>query len=96
MPKFPSSHRDLALVVDENVLVGGMIETIKKTVGDMLENIELFDIYQGEQVPNGYKSVAFNLTFRKQDATLTQEEVNEAINKILVRLESTYQAKIRA
>ena len=96
LPKFPSSHRDLALVVDENVLVGGMIETIKKTVGDMLENIELFDIYQGEQVPNGYKSVAFNLTFRKQDATLTQEEVNEAINKILVRLESTYQAKIRA
>lgn len=96
LPKFPASHRDLAVVVDEKVLVGGMIETIRKSAGEILESVEVFDIYQGEQVASGCKSVAFNLTFRRHDATLTQEEVNEAFNKILSKLESTYQAKIRA
>lgn len=96
LPKFPASYRDLAVVVDEKVLVGGMIEAIRKSGGDILESVEVFDVYQGEQVASGYKSVAFNLIFRRYDATLTQEEINEAFNKILSKLESLYQAKIRA
>lgn len=96
LPKYPSSQRDLAVVIDENVLVGGMIEAIKKSAGEILESVDIFDIYQGEQVEKGFKSVAFNLVFRKQESTLTQEEVNEAFNKILLRLETLYQAKLRA
>ncbi|MBQ7977315.1 MAG: phenylalanine--tRNA ligase subunit beta [Clostridia bacterium] len=96
LPKYPSAHRDLAVVVDENVQVGGMIDVIKKTVGDILEEVELFDIYQGEQIEKGKKNIAFNLKFRKADATLTQDEVNDAFNKILARLESTFQATLRS
>lgn len=96
LPKFPSAHRDLAVVVDENVSVGVMIECIKKAAGTVLEDVELFDIYQGEQVETGKKSVAFNLCFRKLDSTLTQDEVNDAFNKILGKLEATCQAKLRA
>ncbi len=96
LPKFPSAHRDMAILVDIDVPVGKLIELIKKTAGEMLENVELFDVYSGEEIEAGKKNVAFNLTFRKQEATLTQEEVNKMFDDILSRLESNYQAKLRA
>ena len=95
LPKFPSAHRDLAIVVDESVKVGDLIETIKKTAGEVLESLELFDIYEGEQIQAGKKSVAFKMLFRKQDATMTQEEVNNVFDKILNKLESAYNAQLR-
>ena len=96
LPKFPAAERDLAVVVTEDTPVGNMIEIIKKAGGEILENVELFDIYQGEQVEQGYKSVAVKLMFRHHDRTLTQEEINEGFNKILSRLETTFDAKLRA
>ncbi len=96
LPKYPSAERDLAVVVDENTQIGGIIDAINKAGGDLLESVEIFDIYQGEQVAKGYKSVAFNLIFRKAERTLTQEEINEAFNKILARLENLFNAKLRA
>ena len=96
LPKFPAAYRDLAVVVDKKVRVGDMMLAIKKTAGNILEDVELFDIYEGEQVESGKKSVAFNLTFRKADSTLTQEEVNATFDKILAQLEVNFEAKLRA
>ncbi len=95
LPKFPAAHRDLAVVVKNDVEVGAMIDSIKRAVNNILEDVELFDVYEGEQVSVGFKSVAFNLTFRKVDSTLTQEEINGAFDKILNKLESTFDAKLR-
>ncbi len=95
LAKFPAAYRDLAVVVDKNILVGGLIDVIKKTGGEVLEAVELFDIYEGEQLDEGKKSVAFNLTFRKQDRTLTQEEVNDLFDKILANLDKNFGAKLR-
>lgn len=96
LPKFPSAYRDLAVVVDKKVPIGDMLFTIKKSAGAVLEDVELFDIYEGEQVETGKKSVAFNLTFRKADSTLTQEEVNVAFDKILGALGASFDARLRA
>lgn len=96
LQKFPAAYRDLAVVVDQKVPVGDMMTTIKKSAGALLENVELFDIYQGEQVEASKKSVAFNLTFRKQEGTLTQEEVNDLFTKILTQLGKDFDAKLRA
>jgi len=96
LPKFPPAYRDLAVVVDESVHVGDMIAVIKKTAGNLLEDVDLFDIYEGEQVEKGKKSVAFNMTFRKPDSTLTQEEVNAIFDEILLKLGEIFNAKLRA
>ena len=80
----------------EDVHVGDMVDVIKKAGGEILENVDLFDIYQGEQVDSGCKSVAVKLMFRHHNRTLTQEEINEGFNKILSRLETTFNAKLRA
>ena len=95
LPKFPAAHRDLAVVVKKDVAVGEMIDAIKRAVNNILEDVELFDVYEGEQVATNCKSVAFNITFRKTDNTLTQEEINDAFDKILSKLESTFNAKLR-
>ena len=95
LPKFPAAHRDLAVVVKKDVAVGEMIDVIKRAVNNILEDVELFDVYEGEQVAANCKSVAFNITFRKTDNTLTQEEINDAFDKILSKLESTFDAKLR-
>ena len=84
--KFPASTRDLALVCDKSVYVGNMEKIIRKNAGKFLENLELFDVYEGEQVAEGKKSVAFSLSFRAQDHTLKDDEVNPAIEKILSAL----------
>ena len=96
LPKFPAAYRDLAIVVSNETLVGNIIQVIKKAGGNLLESVELFDIYSGEQVEAGFKSVAFNLTFRKAEGTLTQIEVNELFENIVAQLEQKFSAKLRA
>ena len=84
--KFPGSSRDLALVCDKTEFVGRIEKIIKKNGGKILEHVSLFDVYEGDQVPEGKKSVAFSLLFRALDRTLSDEEVNSAVNKILKEL----------
>ena len=84
--KFPASTRDISLVVDKSVLVGTMTAAIEKKGGKLLEECRLFDIYEGEQVGEGKKSVAFALTFRAKDRTLADTEINEIMEKILAEL----------
>lgn len=84
--KFPTSTRDISLVVDKQVLIGTMENAIIKKGGNLLESCELFDIYEGEQVGEGKKSVAFSLVFRAKDRTLSDTEISEIMDKILAEL----------
>lgn len=84
--KFPTSTRDISLVVDKQILIGTMENAIIKKGGKLLESCELFDIYEGEQVGEGKKSVAFSLVFRAKDRTLSDTEISEIMDKILAEL----------
>ncbi len=84
--KFPASTRDLALVCSKDEYVGNIEKIIRKNAGKYLEKLELFDVYEGEQLGEGLKSVAFSLAFRSVDHTLKDDEVNPVIDKILAAL----------
>lgn len=87
VPKYPAVNRDLALLVKEDILVGQIEEIIKKRGGKILEEFKLFDVYQGKQIEEGYKSVAYSLIFRAKDHTLSEKEINKVMDKILNGLE---------
>jgi len=95
LPKFPSVQRDLAVIVDESVLIGDMIESISKAGGALLRSVRLFDIYRSEQLGNDKKSTAFSLEFRSDDKTLTVDEVAKVFDKIVRSLEYKLGAKLR-
>ena len=85
--KFPAVGRDLSMVVPHDVLVGQIEAVLAQRGGKILEHYELFDIYEGEQVKKGYKSVAYSLSFRAKDRTLEEADINAALKKILNGLE---------
>lgn len=95
LPKYPAVDRDLAIMISEDVPVMEVLNLINNTDDEILKETELFDIYQGEQIPEGQKSIAFKLLFQAPDRTLTDQEVNEVVNKIVENLESEYEAEIR-
>ena len=85
--KFPAVSRDLSMVVPHDVLVGQIENVLAQRGGKILEHYELFDIYEGEQIKKGYKSVAYSLSFRAKDRTLEEADINAAMKKILNGLE---------
>ena len=85
--RFPAVTRDISMVMPKEILVGQIEEVIEKKGGAYLESYALFDIYEGAQIKEGYKSVAYSITFRAQDKTLEDAEVTEAMNRILKALE---------
>ncbi len=96
LPKFPSSKRDIALLTKDEVLVMEIEEAIKEKGGQILESVKLFDIYKGEKVEEGYKSVAFSLEFRGIDNTLTDTEINEKMDRILKNLKDKLNIELRS
>lgn len=96
LPKYPGIERDIAVVVPANIPASDLNLAIRKAGGSLLERISLFDIYQGEQIKNGYKSMAFALKFQAADRTLTDEEVNDVYQKIQSILEEKFNAELRA
>lgn len=95
LPKYPSTSRDIALLVDEDMEVGKIEEIIRKEGKKILEEVKLFDVYRGKQVEEGKKSVAFALTYRDKDKTLTDEEVAEVHGKVLDALKEKLNAVLR-
>ena len=87
LPKFPSSSRDLSFVCDSDVPVMKIEKIIAKAVGKILEDIALFDVYVGSQIPEGKKSVAFSVRMRAADRTLTDAEADSAVKKAVDELE---------
>ena len=95
LPKYPSTSRDIALLVDEDMAVGRIEEIIKKYGKSILEDVRLFDVYRGKQVEEGKKTVAFNLIYRDKDKTLTDEEVTSVHGKVLEALKEKLNAVLR-
>ena len=75
-PRFPAVRRDLALVIDREFPAAAVVKTVRELGSDLLEDVAVFDVYEGQSVASGKKSVALALTYRARDRTLTDEEVN--------------------
>lgn len=88
IPKFAAVNRDLALICDKYTPVGDLKKIIEKSAGSLLENVTIFDVYEGEQIPKDKKSVAINVSLQSETATLTEEQINSAIKKIIRALEA--------
>ncbi|MBR7146545.1 MAG: phenylalanine--tRNA ligase subunit beta, partial [Oscillospiraceae bacterium] len=95
LPKFPAVTRDIAVVCDEAVTVGALEDCIRRGAQGLLKDVALFDIYRGKGVDDGKKSVAFSLTLRADDRSLTSEEADADVKNILALLESELGAKLR-
>lgn len=95
LPKFPAVSRDIAMLVKDEILVKQIEDIIKQRSGKILEDIKLFDVYKGKQVPEGMKSVAYSITFRASDRTLTDDEVGKTMTKILDGLKNNLEAQLR-
>ena len=95
LPKFPAVSRDLALVVDEEVGAGLLMAAIEKAAGKLCEGVKLFDVYRGERLGEGKKSLAFSIYFRSPDHTLTEAEINTAMDKVLAAAGKSFGAVIR-
>lgn len=96
LPKYPAMVRDIAVVVDMDVTVGQIQKEILSKGEGLIEDVELFDVYTGEQVEEGKKSLAFSITYRSYERTLVDDEVNKIQNNIISALESSFNAKLRS
>ena len=96
LPKYPAIARDLAIVVDEDVAAADIERVIAKNGGKHFKGVTLFDVYTGEHVARGRKSLAFNLQFQSKDKTLTDEEADAAFQNILKAVEKQFAAELRA
>ncbi|MBR2215635.1 MAG: phenylalanine--tRNA ligase subunit beta [Selenomonadaceae bacterium] len=96
LPKYPAINRDLALIVPEAVKAGDMRQLLVKKGGKLLKEVTLFDVFTGKQIPQGKKSLAFNLTFQSAERTLKDEEADELCQGMLSAAATEYKAELRA
>ena len=87
LPKFPAVTRDLSLVCDRALPVATLEKAIRSAAGKLLENLKLFDVYEGERIAPDKKSVAYSLTLRSSERTLTDEESAQVVNRVVKSLE---------
>ena len=92
--KYPEVTRDLAIVLSKDVLVGNMIENLKR-VSPIIEKIDIFDVYEGEKIDADKKSVAISIVLRNKEKTLDEKEIKTAIDKILTTISKDYNGEIR-
>ncbi|GLH64694.1 phenylalanine--tRNA ligase subunit beta [Parageobacillus sp. G301] len=95
IPRFPSITRDIALVVDENVVAGELQKAIIEAGGELLKEVSIFDVYQGDRLPDGKKSIAFSLRYYDPERTLTDEEVTAVHEKVIQAVEQRFGATLR-
>ncbi len=95
LSRYPGVVQDLALVVDEDVAAERVLALIHETGGELLQRAVLFDVYRGEQIPRGKKSLAYELTFQTMDRTLSDADATKAREKIIARLQKEFGAEVR-
>jgi phenylalanyl-tRNA synthetase beta chain len=95
VPRFPAALRDVAVVVEESMPAERVVGEIRAAGGSLLREVRLFDLYRGDSIPAGHKSLAYALTYRADDRTLTENEVKKAHEKIMGRLKHVLKAQIR-
>ena len=93
--KFPSIKKDVAFIVNKDLESATIEKQIKKSAGSLLTNIEVFDVYTGQHVEKGKKSIAYSLTFSDSKKTLTDDEVNAIFNRVIADAEIKLNAEIR-
>jgi phenylalanyl-tRNA synthetase beta chain len=96
LPQFPSSRRDVAILVPESVTHEAVLQSVKQAKAPHLEAVELFDVFRGQGIPEGRKSLAYAFTYRAADKTLTDADVNAAHEKVLQGLQTQLKAELRA
>jgi phenylalanyl-tRNA synthetase beta chain len=93
---YPAVHQDLALIVDEDVLAGELVDATRKAAGSDLLEARIFDVYQGEPIPEGKKSVALHVAFQSPERTLSDEDARAIRERIVAALAEKYDAELRA
>ncbi|OGC90819.1 MAG: phenylalanine--tRNA ligase subunit beta [candidate division Zixibacteria bacterium RBG_16_53_22] len=96
LARYPSADRDIAIVLNEDIPARTIEDEISKAAGSLLDEVWVFDLYRGKGIPNGKKSLAFGMKFRLADRTLTDEEVGQALEKIVSALKVRFGAELRA
>jgi len=96
LPQFPPSRRDVAMLLTESVTHEAVLQSVKQAKAANLESVELFDVFRGQGIPAGHKSLAYAFTYRAADKTLTDADVNSAHEKVLNALKTQLQAELRA
>lgn len=95
LSKFPANRRDIAIVVDEDIPASEIISTIKGISSDLIRNVNLFDLYRGENVGENKKSLAISLILQHQERTLEENEISEVVTRVVTKLEEKYKAVLR-
>ncbi|EQK44730.1 phenylalanine--tRNA ligase, beta subunit [[Clostridium] bifermentans ATCC 638] len=96
LPKYPATTRDIALLVKDEVFVKQIEDIIKANGSDILESYQLFDVYKGAQIEEGHKSIAYSITYRSKDKTLTDEDVAKVHDNIVSELSEKLNANLRS
>ncbi|MDD3614521.1 MAG: phenylalanine--tRNA ligase subunit beta [Candidatus Pacebacteria bacterium] len=95
LPKYPAVIRDISILVNRNIKMSDILNIIHQSEPDILFDVDLFDIYEGENLPKNKKSLSFHLIFQAEDHTLTNEEVGKSMEKIISNLKAKFNAEIR-
>lgn len=95
LPKYPYIQRDLAIVVAENINFAQIKREVEKVRPDIIQKVELFDVFRGKQIKMGYKSMAFSIFFQAEDRTLTDSEIDKIIENVTIKLKKDFQAELR-
>ena len=96
LSRFPAIRRDLSLLVDEGVSADALRACVQAHAGGMLKNLQLFDVYRGEGIDSGRKSLSFELTFQDSSRTLEDDEIDEAVAAVVAGLHAQLGAALRA
>lgn len=96
IPRFPGSWRDLAIVVDGGAPAGVILEEVRQVAGPLLEEVSIFDVYEGEKIPEGKKSLALRMRLRSPEGTLTEEAISGTVEKVVARLVKQFGATLRS
>ena len=95
LERYPSSRRDIALIVEGDIKAASVIEAVCTFDSNLIRNVELFDVYIGKQIPEGKKSLAISIEFQASDRTLSTDEVESVYQRLVGHLTKTFNASIR-
>ena len=95
LPVYPSVKRDIALIVPVNISSGKLLDVVRSSKDKLVESSEIFDIFQGDKIQSGFKSVALSITYRSQSKTLTEKNVEKSHSKIVRMLTDKFKGSFR-
>jgi len=95
LPRYPAVERDIAVVVDQSTEAGALLATIREVAGELLQTVQVFDVYTGSKLGENKKSIAISLLYRHQERTLTDEEITTVHGTVVTALEQTFEAELR-